>query len=76
MAGKPRETRRDTLTVSVDECRVRVQTGEETVFIDAREADDRARSGVQVVGSIRHSTDDRLAHPPCHKHNYIVVYCG
>jgi hypothetical protein len=76
MAGKPRQTRRDTLSVSVDDCRVRVQTGEETIFIDAREAEDRTGSGFQIVGSVRLATDDRLTQPPSHKHNYIVVYCG
>ena len=76
MARKPREARRTTLSVSVDECRVRVQTGEATLFIDARKEEDRTSSTVQVAGSIRLPTDDRAFQPPCHKRNYLVVYCA
>lgn len=75
MARKPKEARRDTLSVTVDKCRIRVQTCEPTIFIDARKAEDRAAGDAQVAGSIR-LPDDRAAQPPCHKRNYIVVYCA
>lgn len=76
MARKPKQARRETLSVSVDECRVRVQTGEPTVFIDARKAEDRAASKTRIAGAIQLSTFDRALQPPCHKHNFIVVYCA
>jgi hypothetical protein len=71
-----KEVRRSSLRVTVDACRVRVQTGEPTVFIDARKAEDRAASTSQIAGSIRLLADDPLLRPPCQKRNYIVVYCA
>ena len=76
MAHQRKESRRDTLTVSVDECRVRLQTGQATFFIDARKEADRAASNLQIAGSIRFAFDDRRWRPPCHQRNYVVVYCG
>jgi hypothetical protein len=76
MARTPKGTRRETLSVRVDECRVRVQTGEQTIFIDARKAEDRATSNARVVGSLRLLADDRGLRPPCHKRNFLVVYCA
>jgi hypothetical protein len=73
MAGKPKEVRRDTLWVSVDECRARLQTGKATGFVDARKAKDRALSKLQIIGSIRLSVRSRL---PVHQRNYLVVYCA
>ncbi len=76
MARKPKIVCRDTLSVSVDVCRVRMQTGEPVVFLDVRQDEDRAASPIQIAGSLRIVGDDRAFHPPCHKHNYIVVYCA
>jgi hypothetical protein len=76
MARKSRGIRREQRTVGVDDCRVRLQTGQATVFVDARKAEDHARSPVRIAGSVRLSPDDRILNPPCHKHNYIVVYCA
>jgi hypothetical protein len=76
MAQQRKEVRRNALSMSVDECRVRVQTGQATVFVDARKAEDRAASDLQIVGSIRFSLDDRACQPPLHQRSYIVVYCA
>ncbi len=76
MARKPKEARRETLSVSVDACRVRMQTGEAVVFLDVRKDEDRAASPSQIAGSLRLAAADGAAQPPCPKHNYIVVYCA
>ena len=73
---KQESARRVLHSVSVDACRVRLQTGAATVFIDARTAEDRAASRVQITGSIRIHSDGRAFRPPCHKRNYVVVYCA
>jgi hypothetical protein len=76
MARKPKVARRDTLSVSVTTCRVRMQTGEPIVFLDVRKDEDRAANPSQIAGSLRIVGDDRAFQPPCHQHNYIVVYCA
>jgi hypothetical protein len=63
-------------SVSVDACRVRLQTGAATAFIDARTAEDQAASRVRITGSIRIPSDGRTFRPPYHKRNYMVVYCA
>ena len=73
MARKTKEACPETLSVSVDECRARVQTGEATVFIDARKAEDWDAKSAQIAGSIRVSIEPL---PPRHQRNYIVVYCA
>jgi hypothetical protein len=76
MGRKHTEVRGDLFWVSVDACRVRVQTGEPIVFIDARKDRHRAAGQSQIAGSIRMPAGDRTFRPPCHKRNYIVVYCA
>ena len=52
------------LSVSVDDCRIRLQTGEPIIFVDARRAEHRPAGGLQITGS---STDVFLISPgqPC-----------
>ena len=76
MAREPKVARRDTLSVSVAACRVRMQTGEPVVFLDVRKDEDWVASPIQIAGSLRIVGNDRAFLPPCHKHNYIVVYCA
>jgi hypothetical protein len=76
MARQSKRLRKDQLWVSVDACRIRVQTGEPIVFVDARKDKDRAASTTQIAGSIRLPADKGSIRPPCHKNNYIVVYCA
>lgn len=76
MARNPKVARRDTLSVSIATCRVRMQTGEPIVFLDVRKDEDRAANPHQIAGSFRIVRDGRAIRPPCHKHNYLVVYCA
>jgi hypothetical protein len=64
------------MTVDVDTCRVRLQTGKATFFVDVRRQADWAASALQVAGAIKLSPDTAPVRLPCHKHNYIVVYCA
>lgn len=75
MARKSKGVATKPLLVSVDACRVRVQTGEPILFMDARKTEHRAASGLQIAGSLR-LPPEVIPSPPCHKHNFIVVYCG
>ena len=77
MARNPKVARPDTLSVSVDTCRVRMQTGEPIVFFDVRKDEDRTANPSQIAGSLRIAGHDRVFQMlPCHQHNYIVVYCA
>jgi len=76
MARTSRNTGQQALSVDVDRCRMRLQTGEPIVFVDARKLEDWASSTVQIPGAIRSLPDTPAIQPPCHKHNYIVVYCA
>jgi hypothetical protein len=75
MARRARKVQQDVWSVSVDECRVRVQTGEQIAFVDARQAEDRLASGLQIAGSLSLTADQQTIRPPCPKHHYIVVAC-
>jgi hypothetical protein len=76
MARKGTGTRREQLAVSVDSCRVRLQTGEEILFVDARKPEDWAASERKIAGAIRLLPGQCPAPLPCPKHNYLVVYCA
>jgi hypothetical protein len=76
MTRKSKVARQDTISVSIDNCRVRMQTGEPTVYLDVRKDEDRAANPSQIVGSLRIASNDRTLQPPCHQHNYVVVYCA
>jgi hypothetical protein len=65
-------TAQDALRVGVDVCRVRLQTGEPIVFVDAR----KDASGFRIAGSVRLAPDAEPVNLPCHKTNFIVVYCA
>jgi len=75
MARRSKGIAKKALFVSVDICRVRLQTGEPIVFVDGRKAEDQAASGIQIAGSIPWRPE-AIPALPSHKHNYIVVYCG
>jgi hypothetical protein len=68
MARATEDVKQEPLSVRVDDCRVRIQTGESITFLDARKSEDRSASGLQITGTV--------PHPPDHKHNYLVVYCA
>ncbi len=68
-----RDVFQDALSVSVDECRIRVQTGEQITFVDARKAEDWAAARQKIAGAIRVLPGEGVVRPPCHKQNYIVV---
>jgi hypothetical protein len=76
MARNHREVRRDLLAVRVAACRVRLQTGEPTVFLDARKEADWTASALRIAGALRAGPEDRTFRPPCHQRNYLVVYCA
>ncbi len=76
MARKGIQTRREQLTIGVDPCRVRLQTGEEILFVDARKPEDWVTSEHKITGAIRLLPGQCPAPLPCPKHNYLVVYCA
>jgi hypothetical protein len=63
------------LTIGVDECRVRWQTAEPPLVIDARKASDWEASPVQIQHSLRLDPvqlPKEFAQP---KGRFIMVYC-
>jgi hypothetical protein len=76
MARPSRDIGHLSLTLSVDECRVRLQTGEATLFVDARRAADWEASADKVVGAWRVDPDLPLLALPCGKEQTIAVYCA
>lgn len=76
MRRRSKPVQKEQLTVSVDDCRVRLQTGKPIVFLDARRREDCCASMVRIIGALRLKTKWGAPRVPCPKHNYIVVYCA
>jgi hypothetical protein len=63
------------LTISVDECRVRWQTAEPPLVIDARKASDWEASPVQIQHSLRLDPEQLPKEFAGPKGRFIMVYC-
>ncbi len=76
MARSSRDVGQEPLALSVDDCRVRVQTGEPTLFVDARRAADWAVAPDKIIGACRLDPDQKILALPGGKEQTIVVYCA
>ncbi len=76
MARSSRNIGQEPLSLSVDDCRVRVQTGEPTLFVDARRAEDWVASPDQVFGAWRLDLDLPILALPGGQEQTIAVYCA
>jgi len=63
------------LTIGVDECRVRWQTAEPPLVIDARKASDWEASPVQIQHSFRLDPEQLPMEFAGPKGRFIMVYC-
>jgi hypothetical protein len=76
MARASKAAQKGRLAIAVADCRVRLQTGEPIVFVDARRQEDWVASKVKIAGALRLPSERGAPCLPCPKHNYIVVYCA
>jgi hypothetical protein len=63
------------LTISADECRIRWQTAELPLVIDARKAADWEASPIQIQHSLRLDVDKLPKEFAGPKGPFILVYC-
>lgn len=63
------------LTITVDECRVRWQTGAPLVVVDARRPDDWTASAVQIQHAHRLDPERLPAEFTAPKGRALLVYC-
>lgn len=76
MPRKSSQARPKPLVVDVNDCRIRLHTGEPVVFVDARRTDHWEAAEQKISEAVRLGPGDGPAYLACPKRCYIVVYCA